>query len=73
MQLMENHKQTIVATGAAATSETDIVSPDRETADELDEISEKIEALADVDPAEAADWAVDVADRLARRLEEDDR
>jgi hypothetical protein len=38
----------------------------------LGQLEEEIEELVELDPAEAADRAVDIADRLGRQLEEDD-
>jgi hypothetical protein len=43
------------------------------TGEVLAELAEEIEELVDLDPAAAADRAVDVADRLGRQLEEDER
>lgn len=44
-----------------------------DSGDELETLTEQIEALATVDAAAAADTAIDIADRLAGQLEEGDR
>ena len=41
--------------------------------DALTRLAEEIEELVEVDPTAAAEKAVDIADRLGRQLEEDER
>jgi hypothetical protein len=66
-----NRNRSGISKASDLTPDTVIEGADPE--DSLARLVEEIEELVEVDPATAAEKAVDIADRLGRQLEEDER